>query len=106
LAGLAVAYGEPEQAARLFGAAAALREAIGVVLRPVVHADYERAEAVARTALGDTAFAAAREAGHALSLEQAIAEAAGVAPGAVVARPSPWATAVDVGLTPRQREVR
>jgi hypothetical protein len=72
---LALAEGWPERAARLLGAADALRDAIGAPLPPVYRAAHEHDMATARTALGDAAFAAAWAAGRALALEQAVAEA-------------------------------
>lgn len=63
----------PLQAAGLWGTAEALREAIGTPIHPVYRADYERAVAAARTALGAEAFAAAWAEGRAMPLEQAIA---------------------------------
>jgi predicted ATPase/class 3 adenylate cyclase len=69
--------GQGEQAARLLGAAAVLRETIGAP-RPSVEADLnEQTVAAARAALGEEAWAAAFAAGGALSLEEAIAEALG-----------------------------
>ncbi len=88
VAGVVCARGEPERAARLCGAAAALRDAIGAPLPPEDRADYERIVAAARAALGDDAFAAAWAAGRALSLDQAIAEAA-PAPSDATAAPAP-----------------
>jgi len=78
LAGLgsAVALDEaPERAARLWGAAEQLRQSIGCRPAPAARATYERAMAAARAQLGEEGFAAAWEAGGALTLEQAIAEA-------------------------------
>jgi tetratricopeptide (TPR) repeat protein len=63
------------RATRLLGAAAALREAIGAPLVPYEQAGYERAVAALRGALGDAAFQTAWAAGHALTPEQAIADA-------------------------------
>ena len=62
-----------ERAARLCGAAAALRVAIGAPLHPTERADYERTVAALRVALGDAAYEAAWAQGQALTLEQAIA---------------------------------
>jgi predicted ATPase/DNA-binding SARP family transcriptional activator len=62
-------------AVRLFGAAAALREAIGTPLRPANRADYERRVAAARAALGEVAFAEAWAGGSRLTWEQAVAAA-------------------------------
>ena len=70
--------GQAERAARLFGAAAALRAAHGIVLRPCDHALHERTLAAARGLLGGEAFAAAWAAGQALSQDGAIAEALAV----------------------------
>ncbi|MGQ0569585.1 MAG: ATP-binding protein [Armatimonadota bacterium] len=63
---------DPERAARLVGAAAALREAVGARLPPSDRSDYNRQLEVARASLGDTAFAAAWDQGRAMTLEQAI----------------------------------
>jgi len=68
---------EPERAARLWGAAEQLRQAIGCRSAPAACATYERAVATARAQLGEEAFEAAWAAGRALTLEQAIAEAVG-----------------------------
>jgi tetratricopeptide (TPR) repeat protein len=78
LAGVA-AQRQPARAARLFGAAEALRETIGAPLPPINRADYERDVAAARAQLHEDAFAAAWAAGRAMTLEQAIAEALGKA---------------------------
>jgi predicted ATPase len=74
---VAIAQGQPERAARLFGAAAALREAIGAPLPPIDRFRYERLVAAARAGLTEDAFAAAWIQGRSLSLEEAIAEALG-----------------------------
>ena len=76
LAALACLLGEASLGARLFGAAEALRKSIGAPRPPAYRAEYERHVAVARTALGEAAFAEAWATGQALSLDQAIAEAA------------------------------
>jgi non-specific serine/threonine protein kinase len=75
-AGLAGAVGEPEHAARLFGAAATLSETVAA-LWPADRADYEENVARVRAALGQGAFAAAWEEGRTLSLEQALALVSG-----------------------------
>jgi predicted ATPase/transcriptional regulator with XRE-family HTH domain len=69
--------GQAEHAARLLGAAAALRAAVGAPLPANELADIEQAVAEARAALGEEAWAAAFAAGEALALEAAIAEALG-----------------------------
>jgi hypothetical protein len=53
----------------------ALRESIGATLPPDGHPAYERTLAATRAQLDEATFAAAWEAGRALSLEQAIAYA-------------------------------
>jgi non-specific serine/threonine protein kinase len=74
-AGLAAARRQPARAARLAGAAEALREALETPAEPMERAANEATVAVARTALGDSAFAVAWTAGQALPLDAAIAEA-------------------------------
>src|SRR5947207_13575901 len=59
-------------AAQLWGAADALRETIRVPIPLIERADYERSIATARTRLGEQHFAAAWEAGRAMTPEQAI----------------------------------
>jgi non-specific serine/threonine protein kinase len=71
-AGVAIKRGEAERAARFCGAAAALREAIGIQLPASGRASFDEIVAAARTALGEAAFEAAWAAGQALSLEEAI----------------------------------
>ena len=78
LAGLGAAAAlneEPELAARLWGAAEQLRQAIGCRAAPAARATHDRAMALVRSQLGEAAFAAAWAAGRALSAEQAIAAA-------------------------------
>src|SRR5207248_9721759 len=60
-------------AAQLWGAADALRDAIGVPIPPVERADYERSLSAARVHLGERAFAAAWTQGRAMTPEQALA---------------------------------
>ncbi|HET9223082.1 MAG TPA: tetratricopeptide repeat protein, partial [Roseiflexaceae bacterium] len=60
---------EPERAARLWGAAEALREAIGCRPPPAARTTYECAMVAARAQLGEEAFAAAWAAGRALTTE-------------------------------------
>jgi len=91
-------------AAHLWGAAEALREAIGVPIPPVELADYERSLSAARVHLGERASAAAWVQGRAMTPEQALA-AKGQKPA-----PTPTATVTPPptypdGLTPREVEV-
>jgi predicted ATPase/DNA-binding XRE family transcriptional regulator len=77
LAGLGTAAAldeEPERAARLWGAAERLRQAIGCRPAPAARATYERAIAGARRQIGEEAFASAWAAGRMLTVEQALAE--------------------------------
>ena len=75
VAGVAAARGQAERAARLHGAAAALREQLGATVVPWEHPAHERDLAAVRAALEPEAFAAAWAAGAALPLEAAVAEA-------------------------------
>ncbi len=78
LAGVAALSGEPkntEHAARLFGAANGIFAATGALMDPADRPNYERAMATVLTALGEPVFTAAFAAGHALNLDNAIAEA-------------------------------
>ena len=76
VAGASCMQGQMERAARLFGAAAALRNVIGAPLSPISRITYDRTVAATREALGEITFAAAWAAGQALPLEQAVVEAA------------------------------
>jgi predicted ATPase/transcriptional regulator with XRE-family HTH domain len=72
LAGLCVTQGEAVGAVRLWGAAAALREAMGTPIAPVYRADYELSRAEARAQLGEKSFAAAWAEGQTVMLEQVL----------------------------------
>jgi non-specific serine/threonine protein kinase len=116
LADIAGARGQAEAAVRLFGAADAVGEAIGLSLQPYVRARHDRALGAAKAALGADAFAAAWTAGRSLPLAHAVAEATAVsrggapaAPGAAsrppVVAPEPPPVGGTAGLTPRELEV-
>jgi predicted ATPase len=76
LAGLAAARGHGQRAARLLGAAEALRKVLGVPMPPADRSDYyERQLLTAHSLLSKHAFAAAWEEGRVMTPEQAIAEA-------------------------------
>jgi predicted ATPase/DNA-binding XRE family transcriptional regulator len=77
MARVAAVQGKPERAALLLGASAALREEMGTHLTPIARADHDHAVNAARAALGEDAFAPAWDEGHAMPLEEAIAEAVG-----------------------------
>jgi hypothetical protein len=81
LAGLswvAMSQGRAERAARLLGAAKAPFDAAGDLLSAIDRAEFDRNVATARAKLGEDAFAAAWQAGQAMTLDQAVAEALGV----------------------------
>jgi tetratricopeptide (TPR) repeat protein len=75
MAALTAEQGQAERAARLFGAAEALRTKLGTPIWPVNGAWYERHVAAARMALPEEMFAAAWEAGRAMGPAQAISYA-------------------------------
>jgi len=72
MAALAAGQGQNERAARLWVTAEVLREAIHSPLSPKEKEAHDRKVATARASLGEEAFAAAWEAGRAMTLEQAI----------------------------------
>jgi predicted ATPase/DNA-binding CsgD family transcriptional regulator len=90
-------------ATQLWGAAEALRDAIGIPIPPVELASYERSVSAARVHLGERAFAAAWAQGRSMTPEQALA-AKGQKP-----TPMPTTTASPPtypdGLTAREVEV-
>jgi DNA-binding CsgD family transcriptional regulator len=110
LAALEAEQGKPEQAVRLWGAAEALREAIGAPIYPVHRASHEQAIALARTKQSSQAFAAAWAEGRKMTAEQALAlatqlsvtEKASPLPPSSAVQPSSLTSA---GLTRREREV-
>lgn len=71
LAGVLVAQGELTWAVQLWGAAEALREAMGTSVPPVDRVGYERVVATARVQLGEQAFATAWAEGRTMTPEQA-----------------------------------
>jgi predicted ATPase/DNA-binding CsgD family transcriptional regulator len=108
LAAVACSQDRPERAARLLGAADSLREAIGADdVSGSERADRDRAVAAAQLRLGADAFAAARSAGRAMSLEEAVEYARAPINGSSTeiegGRPSPQTR--PTLLTPREREV-
>jgi predicted ATPase/class 3 adenylate cyclase/DNA-binding CsgD family transcriptional regulator len=111
LAGVVVAQGEPAWAVQLWGAAQALREAIGVPIPPVYHAEYEQMVATARTQLGEKAFATAWAQGRMMTPEQALTQQGPVmmltaAPAeSWTDLPAPKALTYPDGLTAREVEV-
>ncbi|MFN2225364.1 MAG: tetratricopeptide repeat protein [Anaerolineae bacterium] len=102
-----------ELAARLWGAANALRYDIRALLRPSYEVDYAPTAKQVRSALGQKAFALAQAEGRAMTLSQALALAAQVTSRAapppsrsgIEPEPGPHASAQAYGLTPREGEV-
>jgi predicted ATPase/class 3 adenylate cyclase len=76
LARAIAAQGDPAQAARLWGTAEALREALGAPLHPVERADYDPAVAAVRDQLGEGAFISTWQEGRLLPADQALPKAA------------------------------
>jgi non-specific serine/threonine protein kinase len=108
-AGIALAIGQPERAARLLGAVA---KQLAALDRTIVdhHGQHRRALAAARAALPEAVFAQTWAAGEALTVEAAMAEtsavrAAVVAPGSAVGSPPPPERVTPHGLTAREVEV-
>jgi DNA-binding NarL/FixJ family response regulator len=97
--------GAPRSAARLFGAAAALREQIGDTLFADEEADMAPRFQAVRDALGEATFAAIASAARSLPFEVVIAEAIALADSALTATHLPAATPQLAGLTAREREV-
>jgi predicted ATPase/DNA-binding CsgD family transcriptional regulator len=106
LASIAALIGSYTRAARLYGAAEAVREAIGAPL-PRHHSISELAMTKARAGLGDAAFTTAWQEGRALTLADAVIEALVVPTEAVDAAPvgKSLTPATRHGLTTRETEV-
>lgn len=100
VASVAMAQGEPRRAARLYAAAAAIREQLGASVEGWERPAYDRGVAAVRAALSPDAFAAAWATGEDLAQAEVVAEAvSSVAPLVPVAE-LPFA-----GLTPREIDV-
>jgi len=104
LAWIASAEGEVVRAARLLGAAEALRRRIGAGHEPQYRADHARAVDQARAMLGEAGFASALAAGQGMSVEEAIAYATAGAT-AQEAQPDEARGLLAASLTPREQEV-
>jgi DNA-binding CsgD family transcriptional regulator/tetratricopeptide (TPR) repeat protein len=105
LATMAALFGQPERAARLFGASDALHAAAGVTMEWPDFDVYERQRAATQVQLGTAEFAAAYDAGAALPHQQAIAEGLAFAAEVRSAAPVNPPPADALGLSPREREV-
>nr|HET6904539.1 tetratricopeptide repeat protein [Ktedonobacteraceae bacterium] len=90
-------------AVQLWGAAAALRDALGISISPVEHAEYERVRSSVCVHLGERTFAATWAQGRAMTPEQAVA-AQGQKPLPLPNTPISPPT-YPAGLTPREVEV-
>ena len=75
IAGALGAAGQSTHAARLFGAADALRATFDIPLKPAARAAYERDLAIAKARLDEATFAAAWAEGRDMTLEHAVAYA-------------------------------
>jgi predicted ATPase/DNA-binding SARP family transcriptional activator/DNA-binding CsgD family transcriptional regulator len=106
LAGVAGEQVRPDRAARLWGAAEALREAIGMQLSPFdrTHTRYEERLSAARSLMDDETWEAAWAQGRAMSPEEAIEYALSEREAASGPEP-PLDARRSVVLTPREREV-
>jgi non-specific serine/threonine protein kinase len=108
LASLVAASGHPEAAARLLGAAARLREVTGIAPKHRL-SDPDRLAAELKERLGERSYAAAWDAGRALSPEQAAGEAEAIA-AEVAGEESPplrhvGQSVLPAGLSEREVEV-
>ena len=74
LAAIALAQGHPPQAARLLGAAEALRQTIGTVIAPCERLQHNQTTKAVRTALGDEAFDTALRQGQLASMDELTAD--------------------------------
>jgi predicted ATPase/DNA-binding SARP family transcriptional activator len=74
LAAVALAQDNPHRAARLLGAAEALRDAIGTVIAPCERLQHNQVARAVRTALGDEAFDAALRQGQLASTDELTAD--------------------------------
>lgn len=101
--------GAPERAARLWGAAEVLREAIDSPMFPIYREEYAQAVTTARTRLRNDAFVAAWNEGRAMTPAQALDAAADqemlAHPREGIPRKTPVSPGGPEGLTPREVEV-
>ena len=91
LAAIALAQGDAPQAARLLGAAEALRETIGTVIAPCERLQHNQTTKAVRTALGDEAFDAALRQGQLASMDELTADL----PSADPPKPPPAPSSAD-----------
>jgi predicted ATPase/DNA-binding CsgD family transcriptional regulator len=101
LAKVAAAFGQPQQAARLFAAADMVCDQVDMLLDPVERAAHERVISAVRIQLGEEAFAAAWLEGHNMIPEQVLA----IMEPATLSRQAPAVPTVASELTTRELEV-
>jgi predicted ATPase/DNA-binding SARP family transcriptional activator len=91
LAAITHALGKSRQAARLLGAAEAIREAIGTVIAPCERPQHLQTLAAVRAALGEEQFAAARQQGLVATMDELVPDLPSVddATPAAPAQPAP-----------------
>ncbi len=95
-----------ERSARLWGAAEALREAIGAPIPPADRTRYQEGLEALRSRLGESAFATAWKAGRSLDPDDAVIEATAVAERAPLPPPVSSGDRFSLGgLTQREIEV-
>ena len=111
LASVVASQGEPTWAARLWGAAEAIRDTMGAPIPPVERADYEHSIIAARSSLGEQAFTSAWTEGRTMTPQQALAaQGSALLPSEVPKVPQPTAApktspTYAAGLTTREVEV-
>jgi non-specific serine/threonine protein kinase len=109
LAGVAGLLGRSESAARLFGAAEAIYETVGVCVPPPDRPAYLRSVVRARAGVAEATWLSAKEAGRSLPLPESVSEAMAIAcEAAAPACPGPFALGAPRSpgeLTHREREV-
>ena len=102
------AQGQPVRLARLWGAAEALSESIGVTLYPIERRDYGPYVDAARTQLDEATWGAALAEGRAMSAEEAVEYALSAQEPTPPISPTPKrpsAAEMPAALTRREREV-
>ncbi len=106
VAQLLTSSGLPRPAAHLLGAAAAIREQLGDPLFPIEEEFVAATISETQRTLGAEAFHVAWEAGAALSLDRAVAEALAIElPATAAEQAGPRPAPLDLGLTTREIEV-
>jgi predicted ATPase/two-component SAPR family response regulator len=112
LAAITLVLGRTPAAARLFGAAEALREAIGTVIAPCERPQHVQTAAGLRAALGEEAFDAARRQGLLATMDELTADlpsaedAAPAPPASVTPKPSPAEPVSDGSEQTREEQIR